>query len=202
MELQVNQRRGCVFDGRPALIEPARGEKLVDERLGHRFAGFIVEREAAQHLRLLNPVLKNLRGKLDKVAGDVGSGNTGIDDVGQHAVQGVTEFMEQSARVVDAQKTGLAVAAPSEVHHIDDDRQLRSVEFLLTAETAHPRATSLRRPREVITEKERLWRAVSPLHVPRANIGVVELEIEAFAEGHTEQAACAVEGGVDDAVEL
>src|ERR1700678_2622657 len=71
MELQVDQRRGCVFDGRPALIEPARGEKLVDQRLRRRLAGFIVERKAAQHLWLQDPMLKDLGGKLDEVASDM-----------------------------------------------------------------------------------------------------------------------------------
>ena len=86
MELQVDQRRGCVFDRRPALIEPARVEKLVDQRLRHRLAGFIVERKATQHLRLQDPMLKNLRGKLDEIAGDMSAGDAWIDDIRQHAV--------------------------------------------------------------------------------------------------------------------
>ena len=103
MQLQVDQRGGGVFDRRPALIEPARGEKLVDKRLRHRLAGLVVQREAAQHLRLLNPVLEKLRGKLDEVAGDMRAGNARIGHVRQHAVQRVAEFMEERARVVDAQ---------------------------------------------------------------------------------------------------
>src|SRR3984885_6842101 len=71
MQLQVDQRGGGIFDGRPALIESARGEKLVDQRLGHRLAGFIVERKAAQHLRLQDPMLKDLGGKLDEITGDM-----------------------------------------------------------------------------------------------------------------------------------
>src|SRR5580704_5726181 len=129
MQLQVDQRGGRIFDGRPALIEPARGEKLVDQRLGHWLASFVVERKAAQHLRLQDPMLKNLGGKLDKVASDMGAGNARIDDVRQHAVQSVAKFMKERTRVVDAQQTGLAVAALGEVHHVDDNRQLRSVKL-------------------------------------------------------------------------
>jgi hypothetical protein len=88
-------------------------------------------------------MLEDLGGKLDEVTGDVGSGNARVDDVGQHAVQSVAEFMEQRSRVIDAQKTGFAFAALGEVHHIDDDRQLRLVELLLAAETAHPGAAAL-----------------------------------------------------------
>src|SRR4029077_18517821 len=75
MELQVDQRGGCVFDGCPALIESARGEKLFDQRLWHRLAGFIVERKAAQHLWLQDPMLKDLGGKFNEIAGDMGAGN-------------------------------------------------------------------------------------------------------------------------------
>src|ERR1700722_6627026 len=127
MQLQVDQRGGRIFDGRPALIEPARVEKLIDQRLRHRLTSFIVERKAAQHLWLQDPMLKDLGGKLDKVASDMGAGNARIDDVRQHAVQSVAEFMKERTRVVDAQKTGLAVAALGEVHHVDDDWQLRPV---------------------------------------------------------------------------
>src|SRR5271167_5235908 len=81
MEPQVDQRGGRIFDGRPALIEPARGEKLVDQRLRHRLAGFVMEREAAQQLRLQDPMLEDLGGKLNEVAGDMGAGDARIDDV-------------------------------------------------------------------------------------------------------------------------
>ena len=143
MQLQVDQRRGCVFDRRPALIEPARFEELVDDRVGHRLAGLIVEREASQHFWLQDPMLEDLGGKLDEVAGDMGAGDTRIDDVRQHAVQAMAEFMKERTRVVDAQKTCLAIAALGEVHHVDDDWQLWSVQLLLTAETAHPRPAAL-----------------------------------------------------------
>ena len=109
MQLQVDQRGGCVFDSRPALIEPARLEKLVDQRLGHRLAGFIVEREAAQHLRLQDPMLKNLGGKLDEIASDMGAGNARIDDVRQHAVQA----WPNSWKSVRASSTLKRLASPS-----------------------------------------------------------------------------------------
>src|ERR1700733_6991237 len=116
-------------------------------------------------------MLEDLGGKLDEITGDMGARNARIDDVRKHAVQAMAEFMEQRARVVDAQKTRLAVAALGEVHHVDDDRQLRSVKLLLAAESAHPRAAPLRRPREIIAQEQRFWRAVAPNHLPCANVG-------------------------------
>src|SRR5258708_36496548 len=64
MELEVDERRGGVFNRRPALIEPARFEELVDQRVGHRLAGFIVEREAAPHLWLPKPMAGRLPRKI------------------------------------------------------------------------------------------------------------------------------------------
>src|SRR4029077_5269039 len=116
--------------------------------------------------------------------------------------QAMAEFMKERARVVDAQQAGLSVAALGEVHHIDDDRQLRAIELLLPAETAHPGAAALRRPGEIIAQKQRFWRAVTPPHFPCANVGMIELEVEALGEGQPEQAACGVKSRVDDAVNL
>src|ERR1700733_4430929 len=114
----------------------------------------------------------------------------------------MAEFMKERTRIVDAQKTGLAVAAFGEVHHVDDDRQLRSVKLLLAAESAHPGAAALRRPGEIIAQKQRLWRAVTPLHLPCANVGMIKLEVEALGKAKPEQAACGVERRVDHAVKL
>ena len=55
-------------------------------------------------------MLKELRGKLDEIACDMGTGNARIDDVRQHAMQSMAEFVEERARIVDAQQTRLALA--------------------------------------------------------------------------------------------
>ena len=125
MQLQVDQRGGGVFDGREALVEAPRADELVEQRLGHRLAGLVMDREAAKHLRLLEPVLVELRGKLDEVARDASSGQDRIGHVRQHPVQRVAEFVEQGARIVEAQEARLALAALGEIHDVDHDRQLR-----------------------------------------------------------------------------
>ena len=132
----------------------------------------------------------------------MGSGNDRIGHVGQHAVQGVAEFMEQRPRVVEAEQTRLALGPLGEIHHIDHDRQLRSVELLLAAEIAHPRAAPLRGPGEIVADEERDGRAVASAHGPGANVGIIELEVEAFFETEAEQAARGIEGRLDHAVEL
>ncbi len=134
MEAKVDEGGGRIFDGGPALVELARADQLRQQRFRHGLARLVMERKAAQHFRLLHPVLVNLRGKLDEVPGDIGARNPGIGHIAQHAVQGVAEFMKERARIVEAQEARLALAAFGEVHHIDHDRQLRAIEFLLPAE--------------------------------------------------------------------
>ena len=77
------------------------------QRLGHRLAGLGVEREAPQHLRLLEPVLEELRRELDEIGRDAGAGEHRIGDVGQQAVQRVAEFVEERPRIVEAQQRRL-----------------------------------------------------------------------------------------------
>ena len=143
MEPEIDQRRRGILDRGPALIELARVEQLAEQCLRHGRARLVVQREAPQHFRLRHPMLIELRGKLHEIACDMGARNHGIGDVGQHAVQGVAEFVEQCPRIVEAQQTRFALAPFGEIHHIDDDWQLPPVELLLAAEVAHPRPTSL-----------------------------------------------------------
>ena len=110
--------------------------------------------------------------------------------------------MEERARIVEAQQAGLALGPLGEIHHIDHDRQLRSVELLLAAEIAHPRAAPLRRPGEIVADEQRDGRAVAPAHGPGANVGMIKLEVEALLEAEAEQAARGIEGRLDHAVEL
>src|ERR1700730_8755896 len=61
MYIEIDERRGDVFHRRLALIEGARGEKPAQLALPERLAGAIVEREAAQDFRPLQPMLEQLR---------------------------------------------------------------------------------------------------------------------------------------------
>src|SRR3984957_18647323 len=54
----------------------------------------------------------------------------------------------------------------------------------------------------MIAQEQRLWRAVTPFHFPCANVGMIELEVEALDKAKPKQAACGVERRVDHAVKL
>ena len=109
MQVEVDHGRGDIFDRGEALVEVARRNEPPQQLLGHRRAGPVVPGKAAQHLRLLEPMLVELRRQLDEIGGDAGAGNLRIGDVGQQAVQRVAELVEQRARVVEAEQRRLAV---------------------------------------------------------------------------------------------
>ena len=109
MEIEIDQGRGDILHRGKAHVEIARGEQPLQQFLRHRLAGLVVQREAPQHLGLLQPVLVELRRQLDEIGGDAGAGNPRIGDVGEQAVQRVAEFVEQRARVIETQQRRFAV---------------------------------------------------------------------------------------------
>ena len=58
----------------------------------------------AQNVGLRQPVLVELRGQLDEIRRDAGAREQRIGHVREKAVQGVAEFVEQRARIVEAQE--------------------------------------------------------------------------------------------------
>ena len=98
-------------------------KEALQQVVRQRLAGLVVAGELPQHLRLLLPVLVELRGQFDEIGEHAGAGQRGIGHVRQHAVQAVAEFVEQGAGVVRRQQRGLAVGALGEVADIDDQRR-------------------------------------------------------------------------------
>ena len=104
VKFEIDQRRGDEFHRGKALVEFARGQEALQEIVRQRLAGLVVPGELPQHLRLLLPVLVELRGQFDEIGEHAGAGQRRIGHVGQHPVQGVAEFVEQRARVVRRQQ--------------------------------------------------------------------------------------------------
>ena len=63
----------------------------------------------------------------------------------------MAEFVEQRARVVEAQQRRLALR---EIVVVDDNRQHLAVERLLHPVAAHPGARALAGPREIVVQKQ------------------------------------------------
>ena len=137
MQVEVQQRAGRVFDRGKTLVEIARGEQPFEQRLGQRLAGAVVPGVAAQVFRHVEPVLEDLRRELDKVAAHRRARLRRIAHPRQQPVQPVAEFVEQRARVVEAEQRRLAFR---EIVVVDNNRQHLAVERLLHPVAAHPGA--------------------------------------------------------------
>src|SRR5262249_1921328 len=109
MQIEVEHRACRVFDGREALVERTRGEELLQKLVGKGIAGAVMPGIAAQRLRHFEPMLEDLRRKLDKVAPHRGAGLRWIAHMRQEAVQPVAEFVEQRMRIVKAEKRRIAL---------------------------------------------------------------------------------------------
>ena len=135
--------------------------------LRHRLAGAVMHGKAPQHLRLLQPMLVELRGQFDEVGIDTGARDQRIGHVRQQPVQRMAELVEQRARVVEAQQRRLALRALGEVHHIDDERPDVAGELLLVAQRRHPGAAMLGGAREIVAEEQADMAAVGDPSPPR-----------------------------------
>ena len=167
MEVEIHIGRAEIFGGEEALIEGARGDQPVHQRLRHRLAGLVVAREALEDLRPVEPVLVELRGQLDEILQHAGAGDHRIGHVGQQPVQAVAELVEQRAGVVEGEQRRLARGALVEVHHVEDERAHLAVELLLVAQRRHPGAAALGGPREIVAEEHADVPAVAAASPPR-----------------------------------
>ena len=106
VEFEIDQGGGDIFHRRPAHVEIARLQEPLEHRFRHRLAGFVMQGEAPQHFRPLEPMLVELRGQFHPIGQHIGARHHRIGHVGEKSVQAVAEFMEQRARVVVAEQIG------------------------------------------------------------------------------------------------
>ncbi len=198
MQFEIEEGGGQVFDGGKALPELARGAEPAQEVLRHRRAGPIVPRMPPQILRRRQPMLEDLRRKLDEIAPDRGARLRAVAHPAQEPVQSVAEFVEQRAGVVEAQQSRLA---PRKIVVVDDDRQDRGVEIFLVAKAARPGARALAGPREIVVQEEADRRAIPVAHLPHPYIRVITREVGPRRKAQAEEAAGGVEGRFDHVVE-
>ena len=182
MEIEVDDCTGDIFDRGKALVEIARGDEPLQKVLRHRLAGLVVQREAAQHLRLLQPVLVKLRRQFDEIGGDIGAGNFRIGDARQQAVQRVAEFVEQRARILEAEQRRLAVGGLGKIADIDDERRDIAGELFLIAQGGHPGAAALSsRARNNRRRRARSCCRRAPRDFPDPHVGMPDRHIRRAA---------------------
>ncbi len=82
-------------------------------------------------------------------------------------MQRVAEFVEQRARVIEAQQRRLAAGGLGEIADIDDQRADVARKLFLIAQRGHPGAAALRGAREIIAEEQPDLVAVGVCAPPR-----------------------------------
>ena len=90
--------------------------------VGQRLACLIVEGEGAKEVFLHSIVLHELRRQLHKVPPYIGSRQTLKSGVGKHAVQAVSELMQEGFHLAKCQQGWLLSCRFGEVHHHADMR--------------------------------------------------------------------------------
>ena len=202
METEIDIGRTAEFDRGEALVEMTGGDDALDHVGGDGLAGLPMQRETLQDLRLQRPMFIELRRKFDEIAGRRGSAHRGIDDIGQHAMQGMAEFVEQGRDFAQGQQGRAARRRFWEVHDIDDDRAHRLVECLLAAKIGHPGARPLRTAGVVIAEEDRDMAALAIDDLEGADVRMIDGEVGARNEPQAEQPFRAEKGCFDHVIEL
>ena len=196
---EIEERGGEVFGGDVALVEFAGVEDLGEQGGGERFAGFVVLGVVFKNLGPDRPHLVHLRGKFHEVARDAGAAEARIFHVGEHAVKGVAEFMEERRDFVEGEERGLAGGRLGNVEVVADDG-LGAEEGGLRFVLVHPGATVFGRPRVGVENEERERGAVGVEDFKHADLGAVNGQIGAFLEGDAEEFRGGEKRAVDEHV--
>ncbi len=159
-----------------------------------------------ENLWLAHPVLVQLRRQLNEISQHIGSGQTLVSNIGQHAVKAVTELMEQGSGVIVAQQSRLALG---KVVIVDNNRDyVLSVSRCVAALTTvlrHPSTSLLERASEVIVEEDSddlvFALSIRLSHLVHLHIRVVGRDVRAKSKLETEQLVGAVEHGLDHALQ-
>ncbi len=123
MPLHVKLRGSYDLGERVSLVELRRLLDFFDQSSGHRFAGLVVLRVVRKHGRIRRPILVELRRELHEVASHRGAGQRGVLRVGEHAMQGMTEFVKHRGHVAEVQQRGLAGRGLRKVGHVEHHGQ-------------------------------------------------------------------------------
>src|ERR1700734_1605162 len=102
------------------------------------------------------PVLVELRGEFDEVAGDGRAGEGWVLGVGEEAVEGVAELVEEGDDVIEGEERGLACGGGWDVRDVVDDGE-RAEQAGLAYERGHPGAAVLVVALEGVEVEEGEW---------------------------------------------
>ena len=94
----------------------------------------------------------------------------------------MAEFVEQRARIVEAEQRRLAVGGLGEIADIDDQRADVAGELFLVAQRGHPGAAAFGRPGEIVAEEQPDLVAVAAAHLPDPHVGMPDRHVRALGK--------------------
>lgn len=150
---QTERQLAHVGIGRQIVL---RGDDAIDNLRGNLLPGLVMCGPQVEELLLRGPVLHDLRRQFDEVAVDVRAGERLVGTFAQHAVQRVSELMQEGLHLVEGQQRGGRLGRLRKVHHQRHQRSgLLAVHALRSAELGHPRARVFRGTREEVEIEHR-----------------------------------------------
>src|SRR5262249_35537379 len=113
----------------------------------------------------------------------------------------MAEFVEQRARVFEAQKCRLAAGGLGEIADIDDQGSDVAANLSLLATRRHPGAAPFGPPCEVVAKEQTDLFAVRAGPLPRSHVEMPNRHVRTRRKVQTEQATGRVERRLDHAIE-
>ena len=180
------------------------GHNLVDELVGHRLAGLVVEGERMQELLLHGIVLHELRRHLYEVPPYICSRQTLEACVGEDAVEGMPELMKESLYLTETQQCRLVGGRLGEVH---DQRRVRTdisavLLYPLSLVFRHPRAVLLALTRIEVDVQQCEIFPVVVVDLEGLHVGIIYRYILVFLECYAVEPCCQTEDTLYDVVDL
>src|SRR5579864_3233887 len=109
MESEVHETKSQLAHLRVGRTEVARTHHLLEQILRDALASLVMARKQIQRVALPAPILHDLRGKLDKIPGDVRSSKAADFDAAQAVMQQMSEFVKNSLDFAVGQQGRFAV---------------------------------------------------------------------------------------------
>ena len=171
--------------------------------VGNGLARLIVESKRAQKVFLHGIVFHELRGQLHKVPPHIGARKALEARVGKHAMERVSELVEESLHLAECEQGGFLVGGLGEIHHHAHVRPhiVALAVYPLPLKLGHPSPALLAFTRMEIGVEHGPIAAVLVEHLVGLHIGVVDGDVVIFLERDAVEPVGQSEHPVDHPVE-
>ncbi len=171
-------------------LEMARGNELVEQRLGQRLARLVVAGEQVDGLFFPAPVLHELAGQFHRVPFHaVDPGDVRIVHPGEHVVQAVAELVEQGDHLVMGEQGRLVAHRRGGVAGHVGDRDLHPVPVPHPVHAlVHPGAAALLGPGVEVQVELCAGRAVGITDLVEAHVRMPHVHAVHFHDAHLVEA--------------